>query len=355
MGRRLDAEDIEAALIAGLFLSAGGSGRGAAERNRAQGRMALEGGGVDFVDLDELDPEDLIITATAVGAPGFAKPVVSPTDSIDCARRLIALLGRPIAGVICGHVPGFNAWMVAAVLRLNYVDAASNGRGHPTVKMGGMGLASQPRAHITQVGLGGAEADGSRLAVVAEGNIVRTSNVMRQTAVVNGGLIMAARGPLSAGFIKQNGAPGAISFQIALGRAMLRQRGPERIQATTSFLRGELLCIGEVTSNTVAYVGGFDLGKLVVSGPRGEIVLGVYNEYMTADLDGRRIATFPDMIGTLDPRTGDPVAISELPAGSEAAVIVAHRSKFPVGKGALDPAVFPEVEEAIGADLRSYL
>ena len=35
---------------------------------------------------------------------------------------------RPI-GVICGHVPGFNAWLVAAALGLDYVDAASNGRG----------------------------------------------------------------------------------------------------------------------------------------------------------------------------------------------------------------------------------
>ena len=60
------------------------------------------------------------------------------------ARLLIEKIGRPVAGVICGHVPGFNAWLVASALGLKYVDAASNGRGHPTVKMGGMGLASQP-------------------------------------------------------------------------------------------------------------------------------------------------------------------------------------------------------------------
>jgi DUF917 family protein len=79
------------------------------------------------------------------------------------------------------------------------------------------------------------------------------------------------------------------------------------------------------------------------------------NEYMTADFDGRRVATFPDMIGTLDPKSGEPVAISELPPGAAVAIVIAHRSKFPVGKGALDPAVFPEVEEAMGVDLRAYL
>jgi uncharacterized protein len=353
--RKFDNDDLEAALIGGLFLSAGGSGQGTADRHRVQGRMALDLGGVDFVSLDELAPESTILTATAVGAPGFAKPLVAPRDCLDSARRLIALLDAPPAGVICGHVPGFNAWLVAAALGLPYIDAASNGRGHPTVKMGGMGLASRPDVSIFQVGCGGYQSDGSRLNVVVEGNIVRTSTVMRHASVVNGGMIYAARGPLSAAFVKQNGAPGAITFQLELGRAMLDANGPDRVAAAVEFLRGELLMVGEVVENSVAYAGGFDVGRMRVRSDRSEVMLGIYNEYMTADLADRRVATFPDMIGTLDPQTGAPVAISELEPGRRVAVITAHRSKFPVGKGALDPAVFPEVEEAMGLDLRSYL
>jgi DUF917 family protein len=191
--------------------------------------------------------------------------------------------------------------------------------------------------------------------VTAEGNIVRTSNVMRQAAVVNGGLIYAARGPLSAAFIAANGAPGAISFQLDLGRAMLDANGAERIAATVAFLKGEHLMTGKVRENTVAYSGGFDLGHMIVSDGHRQVRLGIYNEYMTADVDGARVATFPDMIGTLDPQSGEPVAISELPVGAEAAIITTNRSNFPVGKGALDPAVFPEVEVAMGVNLRSYL
>ena len=355
MARRLNRDDVEAALIAGLFLSAGGSGKNAVERNRAQGRAALDYGGFEFATLDELDPSALIITATAVGAPGFAKPTISWRDSVEAARLLSKKIARPVAGVICGHVPGFNAWLVAAALGLKYVDAASNGRGHPTVKMGGMGLASQPKISIHQVGMGGLDEDGSRLVVSAEGNIVRTSNVMRQAAVVNGGLIYAARGPLSAAFIMANGAPGAISFQLDLGRAMLDASGAKRIATTAAFLHGEHLMTGRVTENTVAYSGGFDLGHMIVADAQRQVRLGIYNEYMTADVDGARVATFPDMIGTLDPQSGDPVAISELPVGAEVAILIAHRSKFPVGKGALDPAVFPEVEDAMGVDLRAYL
>jgi DUF917 family protein len=208
---------------------------------------------------------------------------------------------------------------------------------------------------IFQVGCGGYQSDGSRLNVVLEGNIVRTSTVMRHASVANGGLIYAARGPLTAAFVQQNGAPGAITFQLELGRAMLGVHGPNRVAVTVEFLRGELLLVGEVVENSVAYAGGFDVGRMRVRGDGGEVMLGVYNEYMTADLDGHRVATFPDMIGTLDPQTGAPVAISELKLGSPVAVITSHRSTFPVGKGALDPAVFPEVEKAMGLDLRSYL
>lgn len=355
MVRTLTSEDVEAGLVGGLFLSAGGSGRGAMNKNRSLARMALDYGGVRLIDLDDLDPEALIITATAVGAPGFAKSDMRPRDSINAARRLIENFDRPPAGVICGHVPGFNAWLVAAALGIDYVDAASNGRGHPTVKMGGMGLASRLDMSITQVGYLGSKSEKSEFAVVVEGDIVRTSNLMRQAAVISGGLMYAARGPLKAAFIKENGAAGAISFQLELGRAMMAASGSDRVKATVEFLGGELLVDGEVTENTVAYAGGFDVGHMKVRGGKGEATLGVYNEFMSADMEGKRIATFPDMIGTLDPETGEVVSISESKPGSRVAVIVAHRSKFPVGKGALDPTVFPEVEKAMGVDLRSYL
>jgi DUF917 family protein len=353
MARQLTVDDLEPALLGGLLLSAGGSGRRSRARALALGRAALDCGMVRLVGLDELDPGDAVITATAIGAPGVVDPAVTPRDSIEAARRLVTMLGQPLRGVICGHVPGFNAWLVAAALGLDYVDAASNGRGHPTVKMGGMGLASRPDISILQVASSAAGA-AAPLNIVAQGDIVRTSNVMRQASVVNGGLIYAARGPLTAGFIRENGAPGAITFQLELGRAMQQAAGADCVRAAAEFLGGRLLLQGAVTSNTVSYEGGFDLGWMTVRGAAGEAVLGIYNEYMTADMDGERVATFPDMIGTLAPQTGEPVAISELAPGSPVAVVVAHRSKFPVGKGALDPAVFPEVEAAMGVDLHSH-
>src|SRR5260370_1200695 len=216
MARSLTAEDVESALIGGLFLSAGGRGKRSAARAHALGRVAPDYNAVRLVRLGELQPDGPVSTATAIGAPGVANPAVTPRDSIDSARRLVAMLDQKPIGVICGHVPGFNAWLVAAALGLDYVDAASNGRGHPTVKMGGMGLGSRPDISIIQVASSRGAAANSPLQFVAEGDILRASNFHRQAAVVNGGLIYPARGPLTACFLNENRPARPIPFPLAL-------------------------------------------------------------------------------------------------------------------------------------------
>jgi len=357
MKRTLTRDDVGPAMIGGLLLSAGGSGMARSlERHDLAADVALGYGDITLVSVDELPSDGYVLISTSVGAPGFAKPELFLRDHVDAARVLVDKLGKRPAGVICGHVPGFNGWLVAAALNIPYVDVAANGRGHPTVQMGGMGLASRPDASLVQVAQAGFADTGTKISVVAEGNLVKTSQVMRHTAIISGGLVASARGPYGASFVGSNGAIGAISFQLELGKAMLGAGpGSARVEAAAAFMRGEVLITGTVTENSVAYCNGFDVGRMVISNGAREVVLGVYNEFMTADCNGRRVATFPDMIGSLDPVTGDPIAIAELPEGETVSIVAANRAGFPLGKGALDPAVFAEVEDALGLKLFSYL
>ncbi len=117
MARMLTADDVEAGMVGGLFLSAGGSGRNAVAKNRGARSDGTRLWRRAAVGIDELDPDAPIITATAVGAPGFANWAIQPRDAVNAARRLIETLDKPPVGVICGHVPGFNAWLVAARTR----------------------------------------------------------------------------------------------------------------------------------------------------------------------------------------------------------------------------------------------
>ncbi|MBX3522193.1 MAG: DUF917 family protein [Xanthobacteraceae bacterium] len=350
-----DQATLEAALEAGLLLSAGGSGRASVARHRQIGEAALARGVVRVVSIEEFEAEGQLIIATGVGAPGQAKNV-GAGDCIEAAKLLIRSTGVSPAGVIPGHVPGFYAWLQAADLGVPVADVAANGRGHPTVKMGGMGFAARPDLTITQAGAGGYGGSGNRIRVVAEGNIASTSSVMRHAAVQNDGLIMAARGPLSVSWVREHGAVGAISFQLGLGQRMVEAgaNGERRIEAIVDFTSGALAGIGVVSEKTVAYKEGFETGEIRVRCGQSELLLGVCNEYMTLSRDGERIATFPDLIATVDPQRGDALSISELDPGTRVAVIVASKRNFPIGSGVLDPGVYPEVETRMGVEIARY-
>ncbi len=350
MRRIFGAADLEEAILGGLVLSAGGSGQASAGRHRRLGEAALAYGGVQFATLDELDDDGAILVSTAVGAPGQGKANTEPRDAVEAAHAVLAASGTKAAAVIPGHVPGLYAWAIAAALGIPVADAATNGRAHPTVKMGGMGLASRPEVKLWQAGSAGGQAP---LSVLVHGDLMKTSGVMRAAAIQNGGLINAVRGPFSVGFVRAHGAPGSITFAHGLGEAMLVVTGRERIRAAAEFLKGSAHG-GEVTANDVVYRDGFDVGRVSIRTPQGVLVLGVYNEFMTATMDGQRIATFPDMLASFYADSGEAASVSELKPGMRAAIVIASRKHIPLGAGVSDPAVYPEVERAMGEDLVRY-
>ena len=124
------------------------------------------------------------------------------------------------------------------------------------------------------------------LSVLAHGHPTKTSHVLRAASVQNGGLINAARGPFTAAFVRGHGAPGAISFALDLGAAMLAARGGARVAAAADFLGGLVLIEGEVDENTVRYGGGFDTGVVTLEERRATRGARCLQWFMTADEAG---------------------------------------------------------------------
>jgi len=344
--------DLEPAIIGGMLLSAGGSGKGRVAKDRRFGEAAFSLGPIRLASIDAVDADAGILIATAVGAPVGGKHLANPDHSVQAARQLLAAARSEVAGVIPGHVPGIYGWLVAAALGIPLLDAACNGRGHPTVKMGSLGLSSRPDVRFVQSGVG------DNVSITVDGNAVVTSALMRAAAVQNGGLIMACRGPLKASLIRSAGAVGAIGYQLGLGRAVTAAgpSGLAKMEAALQFTRGRMLVTGRVVSNTVAYREGFDVGTVTVRGDPGDrqIELGVCNEFMMAEADGERVATFPDLMAAMDPQTGEVLAISELPEGTPVTIFAVSKRDLPMGSGIYDPAVYPDVEQALGAPLARY-
>jgi hypothetical protein len=130
-----------------------------------------------------------------------------------------------------------------------------------------------------------------------------------------------------------------------------KKEGPERYKATTKPTKGKILVEGKVTSNTCKYGGGFDVGFVTIEGKQGKARLAVWNEYMAAELNGKRVGTFPDLQASLDLKTGNPIAISEMKKGTEVAILTASKHDITLGDGVWDKSVYPQAEEMLGISI----
>jgi hypothetical protein len=78
------------------------------------------------------------------------------------------------------------------------------------------------------------------------------------------------------------------------------------------------------------------------------------NEYMTLELDGERLATFPDLICTFG-KDGIPVSSASVGKGDEVYLTVTGRDNIPIGDGNRYSENYEAVERALGKPMISHL
>lgn len=356
--RTLGARDVEAAIAGGSVLACGGGGW--AEHGHLVGNTAISYGSPQLVALDELDDDDLVFTVTAIGAPAAPNWEMRPCDYVRAAELLMNKLDRKPVGTITaqnGSSTTLNGFIQSAVLGTMVVDAAGDGRAHPTGKMGSMGLASQPEFRTVMSAAGGNRGQGRYLELVVEGQVAHCADVLRTASDRSGGFIAAARNPLPVSFLRENAAVGAISYALSLGEQILAaQSGGAAavVDAITETLGGSIVARGTMADFRLETTGAYDTGGFRLS---DGAELAFVNEYMIVDREGKRLATFPDVITTLSPATGLPLSIANLRDGrkTEVLVLAVDKASVPLGAGVKEPSVYPEVEAMLGGvDLQSY-
>jgi DUF917 family protein len=347
----LTRESVRYAALGGSFL--GGGGGGSISDGISLGELALEVGGPRIVALEELDSDAPIATVSAVGAPAAKAAFLKPADYVVALQELNRRLETPVAGLISsenGGIGTLNGWFQSAMTGIPVVDAACDGRAHPTGVMGSMGLDTLEEYRSVQAVAGGDPAAGKRVVVTAEGDMGAVDRLVRQAAVEAGGMIAVARNPVSASYVKDNGAPGAIGLAIELGALMEQRRGDGGravAEALASRLNGEFLAEGEVAGYTIRTTGGYDVGRLAVR----EVSLTFWNEYMSADREGGRLATFPDLIATLDAETGTPVTTAEISTGRRVIILVVPKERLLLGAGVRRAEALEPVEEVLDIEM----
>ncbi|MFS3137602.1 DUF917 domain-containing protein [Gluconacetobacter sacchari] len=359
MGRILRARDVEAAIRGGSVFACGGGGW--VDHGRMLGTAAINAGEPELVGLDEIADDAIIATAAAIGAPASTTDwQMLGVDYVNAVRLVQKELGAPIYGLMIGQngkSSTLNAWLPGAILGTKVVDAVGDIRAHPTGDMGSIGMAASPETMIQAV-VGGNRAKGAYMEVVAKGATARISPVLRKASDMSGGFIASCRNPLPARYVRANAAAGGISRALALGEAILEAeaRGrPAVIDAICKALTGSIIGQGTVTRKNVRYTGeAFDIGTMTVGTGARALTLHVMNEYMAVDdADGVRVATFPDVITTLD-TAGNPLSVGEIEPGREILVLHVSKNDIPLSSSVKDPSVYPVVEEALGIDLQSY-
>jgi uncharacterized protein len=352
--RELDLHAVHAAVAGGSVLAAGGGGW--VDHGMLVGTTAVQYGTPRLVSLDELDPDAMLATVSAIGAPAAVGWEMRPGDYVRALQLLMEAVPEPIIGTVTaqnGSSTTCNGWVASAVLGTVVVDAAGDGRAHPTGKMGSFGLAADDDYETVQAVAGGNRSEQRYLEVVTRGTVRHTANILRTAADQSGGFISCARNPLPASFVAEHAAVGAISFALDLGEAILAAEpdGPERvIAATAEHLGGAVLARGPVRRRELRTDNAFDIGTVVVE----DVELGFVNEYLTADSNGERLATFPDVLATLSLQTGRIISIANLREGDEVAVLSVPKANVPLGDGVREPSVYPEVEAMLGKPLAEF-
>ena len=352
--KRLTREMIEAASLGGCLL--GGGGGGALAKGRSMGELALQVGQPRLAGLDELAADALLVTVSAVGAPAAEGQFCTPMHYVR-AVELLRESGLAIAGLVTsenGGLASINGWFQSAVLDIPVVDAPCNGRAHPMGTMGSIGLHKLEGYVSRQAAAGGDPQRGAYTELVVSAGVAEAARLVRQAAVSAGGMVAVARNPVTAAYAREHAAPGAISQAIELGRIMLAARPAGAAAAAAEFLGGQLAATGVVRRLALETRGGFDLGRLVVDDGSAEYELSFWNEYMTLERGGRRLATFPDLIATVDAASGLPLPTADLRDGMRVALVTAPKRSLILGAGVRDPELFREAEKTLGLEIIRY-
>lgn len=339
----LTMEDAKKAIYGGSIL--GGGGGGLIEEGLAKMEDIFSIGHPTLATVDEFSPNDYVACVSLVGAPSAEDMYIDAEQMIKTVKRMQEEFPHPIVALMTnenGAATSINGWLQSAATGLPFLDAPANGRAHPTGTMGALNLTEVPHYQSLQTFAGG-KGDRSVEGVITA-SLDNASSAIRSISVQAGGMVGVCRNPVTIDYIKENAAIGGISQAIALGELYLNvNKGYERIEAVTAYLKGDILHSGKVKEFSLNKTGGFDVGLVQID----DLELTFWNEYMTAEVKGERLATFPSLIMTFDQHTGEPVVSAHIKKGMDITVIAVPQEQLLLSSTMYNKKLLKAVEPII--------
>ena len=322
--------DVADIALGGAFLACGGGGDVLVGRMVTE-RVLREHGNVDLIPLDEIADDATVIAVGGVGAPSIMNEKVSNgTEAITALHILEEYIGRKADALIAFEAGGFNSLvpvMLASQLKLPVLDADGMGRAFPEMQMETFSIYGVSATPLTLAGN-----EGNNL-IVNMANAATAEKLIRQFTILGGGgACFSAEHVMDGSTAKQVSVPGTISLSLRLGRCLRENHGNMRnfrqeldtVLQTAYYGKPHVLFEGKVIDVDRQVKGGYDVGIVTLQEfghDRATMTMDIQNEFLTARLGTRMLATVPDLICMLDNDTVQPITQETLRYGQRVTVM----------------------------------
>ncbi len=321
-------EDVADLCIGSVFLATGGGGDPYISQILVTEALKKYGP-VSLLPLTALPEEALVVAVGEVGAPSISLEQLPTGDEcLQVVDRFEAFTGRSITHLVSFEVGGANSLipLIAAAARgIPLIDGDGMARALPEAQMMTFAIEGvRPSPAVAVDYSGGCVFFDVRDAELYERQI-------RSLAMAMGGMVFTAEHPMSSEQARRAIIPGTISFALELGRTLARHAGnaalieqPLReLFGRSDYGEFRRLYTGKVVDISRRTVGGFDVGEALLESTvdaAPPLKLTIKNEFLLAEMNGRVLASVPDLITIVDHETSAPINAERVHYGQRVTV-----------------------------------
>ena len=323
--RKIGLKEIEDIALGAALLGAGGGGDPYVGKLVAMGAVR-EYGEVTLIDPEEVPDDALIMPIAMMGAPTvLCEKGIGATEYRHVFEMVERYFGRKVYAAMPMEAGGVNSMLpIAAAARL----------GIPMVDCDGMGRAF-PELQMVTFTIGGVSATPMALTDEKGNSVIFetitnkwTEELARSVTMSCGGSVTCSLYVMDGKTMKAFSVKNIVTRSEQLGRAIRSVKTCTGCTPEESFLQfseGIRLFKGKISDVLRTTDGKFNFGKVQLEGigeykgRRGEVVF--QNENLCASVEGRILATTPDLICLVDTETFTPVTTDGLKYGKRVMVV----------------------------------
>lgn len=272
-------------------------------------------GGVDLLDVNELEEDAFVAPLSFMGAPlaGIEK-LPNGNEFLVILKKIEEVMRKKVTCLLPAEIGGGNAFIpliVASQLGLPVVDADTLGRAFPELQMSSCnlkGISPSPAFLSDCYG---------NTAVIYARDGKEVERLCRKMTVEMGSIAALSIYMMSGKQVKTATIRGSISKAIKIGRAMreARENGKDPVDSLLLQTGGIVLGSGMVVDIDQRIRDGFLKGTFTIHSREGNLQVLYQNEFLAVFSKGKALASTPDIIIPLEEETRKPISSETLLCG----------------------------------------